>query len=163
MLFALEAISSLTGASGTAASNTVLGEALRADPPAREHPDAALLGRIAAGDREAFRVLVERHADKAFGLCLRILRNQAAAEAVVRETMLEVWTNGVGGAGDRLKFSIWLCRAMLTLCAGAASGARKARLLIRSIERRIACLNRSGSRSFYPATRDCRTRISPPC
>jgi RNA polymerase sigma-70 factor (ECF subfamily) len=46
--------------------------------------DDQLLRLIAQHDEPAFRKLVERHIDRAFGLALRILRNAADAEDVER-------------------------------------------------------------------------------
>ena len=79
--------------------------------------DALLLERITTGDSESYRLLVERHTARAYDLSFRVLRNQAAAEAAVHDTMLAVWANGACGAIDRSKFTIWLYRAILTRCA----------------------------------------------
>jgi len=55
--------------------------------------DKELLDRLATGDDVAFRLLVERHIDRAYAIALRIIGNAADAEDVVQDTMLKVWTH----------------------------------------------------------------------
>ena len=52
--------------------------------------DDMLLARVADGDEAAFRALVERHIDRAYGLALRILRNPTDAEDVAQDVILKV-------------------------------------------------------------------------
>lgn len=55
------------------------------------HQEAYLLGRIAAGDREAFAQLFDQHAPTVLGLLTRLLRDRGRAEEVLQETFLQVW------------------------------------------------------------------------
>ena len=48
--------------------------------------DAELMARIAAGDRDAFAEVYDRHAQALHGTVMRFLRDPAAAEDVVQET-----------------------------------------------------------------------------
>src|SRR5688500_18887867 len=50
-----------------------------------------LLGRIAAGDREAFAQLFDQQAPTVLGLLTRLLRDHGRAEEVLQETFLQVW------------------------------------------------------------------------
>ena len=50
-----------------------------------------LLGRVAAGDRDAFADLFDRHAPTVLGLLTRLLRDRGRAEEVLQETFLQVW------------------------------------------------------------------------
>ena len=54
--------------------------------------DAAILGRIVAGDQSAVADLYERQNRLLFGLILRILRDRSEAEEVLQEVFLSVWT-----------------------------------------------------------------------
>jgi RNA polymerase sigma factor (sigma-70 family) len=47
--------------------------------------------RAQRGDHEAFRLLVERHRDRAHGLALRILRSAPDAEDVAQEAFVRAW------------------------------------------------------------------------
>lgn len=96
-----------------------------ADPQAAGHArverraldqDDELLLRVAAEDEAAFRSLVERHIDRAYGLALRILGNGADAEDVVQDTFLKVWTHRGRWEGGRAKFSTWLYRVVMNRC-----------------------------------------------
>ena len=78
--------------------------------------DGELLTRIAGGDQAAFRLLVERHIDRAYGLALRILTNRADAEDVVQDTLLKVWTHRGRWEAGRAKFSTWLYRVVTNRC-----------------------------------------------
>jgi RNA polymerase sigma-70 factor (ECF subfamily) len=78
--------------------------------------DDELLARIAAADEAAFRCLVERHIDRAYGLALRILGNCADAEDVVQDTLLKVWTHRGRWESGRAKFSTWLYRVVMNRC-----------------------------------------------
>lgn len=78
--------------------------------------DEALLERIAADDQAAFRLLVERHIDRAFGLALRILNNRTDADDVVQDTLLKVWLNRGQWQAGRAKFSTWLYRVVANRC-----------------------------------------------
>jgi RNA polymerase sigma-70 factor (ECF subfamily) len=80
--------------------------------------DEALLNRLASGDEAAFRVLVERHIDRAFGIALRIVGSRADAEDVVHDVMLEVWTDRAKWRCRRANFPRWLCRVIISRCAG---------------------------------------------
>lgn len=53
--------------------------------------DVLLLGRIRAGDRDAFAALFDRHAPVVLGLLLRILGSRPEAEEVLQEVFLQAW------------------------------------------------------------------------
>ncbi|OAF02499.1 RNA polymerase subunit sigma [Bradyrhizobium centrolobii] len=78
--------------------------------------DSELLDRLATGDEAAFRMLVERHIDRAYAIALRIIGNAADAEDVVQDTMLKVWTHRGRWQHGRAKFSTWLYRVISNRC-----------------------------------------------
>jgi RNA polymerase sigma-70 factor, ECF subfamily len=55
-----------------------------------------LMGRVAAGDREGFRLLYQRSSAKLYASVRRILRSEAAAEDAVQEAFVRIWRR----AGD---------------------------------------------------------------
>ncbi|CCD85287.1 Putative RNA polymerase ECF-type sigma factor [Bradyrhizobium sp. ORS 285] len=78
--------------------------------------DKELLDRLATGEELAFRLLVERHVDRAYAIALRIVGNAADAEDVVQDTMLKVWTHRGRWQHGRAKFSTWLYRVVSNRC-----------------------------------------------
>jgi RNA polymerase sigma-70 factor (ECF subfamily) len=80
-----------------------------------DESDEALMARIAAGDRAAFRVLARRHAGSALALATHILGNRADAEDVAQEAMLRVWINAPRWK-PLAKFRSWLARIVVNLC-----------------------------------------------
>jgi RNA polymerase sigma-70 factor (ECF subfamily) len=94
-------------------------EAVHELPPAVspvQDPDEELLSRLASNDEVAFRALVERHIDRAFGIALRIVGSRADAEDVVQDTLLKVWTHRGSWQTGRAKFSTWLYRVITNRC-----------------------------------------------
>ncbi|RAI43752.1 RNA polymerase sigma factor [Rhodoplanes roseus] len=86
-------------------------------PAATQEPDDdELLRRIGESDEGAFRMLVERHVDRAFALALRILDNRADADDVVQDSLLKVWTHRARWECGRAKFSTWLYRVVTNRC-----------------------------------------------
>jgi len=53
--------------------------------------EAAVLARARAGDREAFRSLVERHSRAVFRVAFRLTGNEHDAEDIVQETFLKAY------------------------------------------------------------------------
>lgn len=78
--------------------------------------DSELLDRLATGDEAAFRMLVERHIDRAYAIALRIVGNAADAEDVVQDTMLKIWSHRGRWQHGRAKFSTWLYRVISNRC-----------------------------------------------
>jgi RNA polymerase sigma-70 factor (ECF subfamily) len=78
--------------------------------------DEDLLLRISRDDESAFRLLVERHVDRAYALALRILGNAADADDVVQDCLLKVWTNRHRWEFGKAKFSTWLYRVITNRC-----------------------------------------------
>jgi len=73
-------------------------------------PDAderSLVDRARRGDAESFRVLVDRHRDRAYGLALRMLRSPADAQEVAQDAFVKAWRALPGFRGDS-KFGTWL-------------------------------------------------------
>ncbi len=90
--------------------------AAAAEPPARA--DAEVVQRARSGDREAFRILVERYQGRAYGLALRVLRDEEQARDVVQDAFLKAY-----GSLDRFEgrsgFYTWLYRIVMNLCLDA--------------------------------------------
>lgn len=56
-----------------------------------ESPDADILRRAAAGDADAFSVLVDLYAGRIYGVCFSILGNQADAQDCVQESFFKAF------------------------------------------------------------------------
>ena len=70
--------------------------------------DAELMARIAAGDRDAFAEVYDRHAQALHGTVMRFLRDPAAAEDVVQETYLAMWTRSESYSPEAGSLIGWL-------------------------------------------------------
>lgn len=80
--------------------------------PGDEH---AAIDRARRGDRDAFRVLVERHSRSVFRLAWRMTGNEPDAEDMVQETFLKAWKQ-IGKFDGRASFATWLYR----ICANCS-------------------------------------------
>jgi RNA polymerase sigma-70 factor (ECF subfamily) len=74
-----------------------------------ESLDAAAVKLVRAGDRDAFRPIVERYSDMLFRLAYRITNNEADAEEVVQETFLRAYRK-LDSFNGRSSVSTWLFR-----------------------------------------------------
>jgi RNA polymerase sigma-70 factor (ECF subfamily) len=77
--------------------------------------DEAFITRTQRGDREAFRVLVDRHARPVFRLAFRMTGSETDAEDMVQETFFKAWKQ-IGKFDGRASFGTWLHR----ICANCA-------------------------------------------
>jgi RNA polymerase sigma-70 factor, ECF subfamily len=90
--------------------------------------DEALVALVARGDEDALAELYERVGRIAYGLALRILRDERHAEDAVQEAFLQVWRSAGTFRAERARASTWI----LTLVH------RRAVDLVRREERRQA-------------------------
>jgi len=63
------------------------------DSSAQAEDLAALIPRIAAGDRAAFRRVYDTHAPRLYAIALRITRQAPLASDAVHDAMLQLWRN----------------------------------------------------------------------
>jgi RNA polymerase sigma-70 factor, ECF subfamily len=71
--------------------------------------DAVAIERTLAGDRDAFRILVERHSHNVFRLAYRMTGNQHDAEEVVQEAFLRAYQK-LSQFAERANFGTWVYR-----------------------------------------------------
>jgi RNA polymerase sigma factor (sigma-70 family) len=90
--------------------------------------DEALVALLARGDEDALAELYDRIGRIAYGLALRVLRDERHAEDAVQEAFLQVWRSAATFRAERAKASTWV----LTLVH------RRAVDLVRREERRQA-------------------------
>ena len=90
--------------------------------------DEALVALVARGDEPALAELYDRLGRVAFGLAIRVLRDERHAEDAVQEAFLTVWRTAASFRAERAKASTWI----LTLVH------RRAVDLVRREERRRA-------------------------
>jgi RNA polymerase sigma-70 factor (ECF subfamily) len=76
--------------------------------------------RARAGDEDAFRMLMEEHRDRAFGVALRITRSREDAEEVVQQAFVRVWFALDRFRGDS-RFGTWLHRIVARRALDRAS------------------------------------------
>jgi RNA polymerase sigma-70 factor (ECF subfamily) len=84
--------------------------------------DEKLVARTLAGDRNAFRVLVERHYTAVYRLCRSILRHPEDAEDATQEVFLRVHT-ALAQFQNRGAFGAWLRRLTVNHCLNRTQSA----------------------------------------
>jgi RNA polymerase sigma-70 factor (ECF subfamily) len=80
-----------------------------------ERDDAALVQASRQGDREAFSVLVSRHARSVLSVTMRMLGPGADAEDVAQDTFVAAY-KALAGFNLDSKFSTWLYRIAVNRC-----------------------------------------------
>ena len=93
-------------------------------PAMTEGAEAQLLERARAGHEDAFRILVERHRDRAYGLALRITRSPANAEDAAQEAFVRAWLALPRFRGDA-SFGTWLHRIVARRALDRSMAARR--------------------------------------
>ena len=88
--------------------------------------DENIISRCQAGDKEAFRSLVERCQGMVFSVALKMLADEEEAKDAVQETFLRVWLNigkynpryhsESGGSDSSKRFTTWLYAIVSRLC-----------------------------------------------
>ena len=81
--------------------------------------DEQLMARIAAGDKRAFAMLVERHLPRAHAIAQRILMNPQDAEDAVQESFTKVWVKAAEWQPGRAAFTTWLHRVVVNTALDA--------------------------------------------
>ncbi|MGQ0677818.1 MAG: sigma-70 family RNA polymerase sigma factor [Rhodospirillales bacterium] len=71
-------------------------------------PIVALLGSVAAGDRQAFARLYQASAGRLFAVALRLLRRRDLAEEVLQEAFVNIWRNAGRYDPDRGSPFAWM-------------------------------------------------------
>jgi len=84
-------------------------------PEAPEVPEAVLMQRVGNGDREAARLLIDRHLGRITAFSNRMLGDAAEAEDVAQETFLRLWRHA-GRWEPRALIGTWLHRVVVNLC-----------------------------------------------
>ncbi|WP_165491997.1 RNA polymerase sigma factor [Egibacter rhizosphaerae] len=81
----------------------------------RAATDEELVAGVTAGDRGAFDELVDRYADRVYGICYRYFRDADDAEDAAQETFVVVMRRADTFRGQA-KFSTWLYRVATNVC-----------------------------------------------
>ena len=70
--------------------------------------EEALVALVARGDQSALAALYDRVGRTAFGLALRVLRDDRLAEDAVQEAFLTVWRTAAAFSAERAKATTWI-------------------------------------------------------
>jgi RNA polymerase sigma-70 factor (ECF subfamily) len=90
-----------------------VGPSRAADPLQRSDHD--LLQSFLEGDNDAFSGLMERHEDRIFGLCLKMLHNRSDALEASQEIFITAFRRAASFRGDSA-FGTWLYRIGINHC-----------------------------------------------
>jgi RNA polymerase sigma-70 factor (ECF subfamily) len=89
-------------------------------------PERACVARAQRGDRQAFRELVDRHRDRAYGLALRVLRSEADAEEVAQDAFVRAWMALPTFRGES-RFGTWLYAIVMRRALDRAAALKRRR------------------------------------
>lgn len=78
-------------------------------------PDHEVVARVAAGDRDAFRLLVRRYQDMLFRHALRMTGEHDVAADLVQSSLVKAYTN-ITRCRDPERFGAWLYRILANAC-----------------------------------------------
>jgi RNA polymerase sigma-70 factor (ECF subfamily) len=74
-----------------------------------------VIERVLGGERDAFRVLVERYQGRAYALAIRVLRDEDRANDAVQEGFIKAYS-ALGSFEGRSSFFTWLYRLVMNQC-----------------------------------------------
>jgi len=77
-----------------------------------ESQEAALVRRSQAGDKEAFRTLVEQYRSVLFGIAYLMIRDRGLAEDAVQEALIQTWKH-LPSLRLHSSFKAWLVRIVV--------------------------------------------------
>ena len=86
-----------------------------AGPPGESDPDRDALQAIATGRDDAFGLLVSRHQDRVYALCMRILGRREDAADAAQEAFVKAW-RAMDSFQGTCRFSTWLTRIAINQC-----------------------------------------------
>ena len=92
-----------------------MGAAVIAGARSSTAPVPELLERAAAGDAEAFDVLIRPRLDKLFRMAIAITRSEADARDAVQEACVSAWRQ-LPKLRDRDRFDSWLAQILVNAC-----------------------------------------------
>jgi RNA polymerase sigma-70 factor (ECF subfamily) len=102
----------MDGALGTSRSST----GCAASPScSRSAPTASYLARSAAGQREAFDAIVERHRRAVYQVCYRFVNNHEDASDLAQDVVVRAW-RGLKSFKGQSALSTWLYRIAVNVC-----------------------------------------------
>lgn len=90
--------------------------------------DLSLARQAAAGNDDAFSVIVDRYSRLVYNVALRSLSSPEDAADVSQETFLKAWRS-IGSFRGDCSLSTWLCRIALNCCCDHARAAKRHRVL----------------------------------
>lgn len=76
--------------------------------PMQPVPDSTLIERMMAGDEGALSAIYDRYSAMLFGMLVRILRDEQAAEEVLQDIFMQLWRNAAQFDAQRGALSSWL-------------------------------------------------------
>src|SRR5690349_16545860 len=85
------------------------------DAPPEERPDDELMTLSQAGMREAFEVLVRRHALRAIQACARMVGDRELGAELAQQTWVSIWTHREHFRAEG-RFVPWLVAAARNQC-----------------------------------------------
>src|SRR5215467_5530496 len=94
-----------------------------------EVTDAAVVAQVLAGDKDAFRILVDRHSRSIYRVVYRMTGNQQDTEEIVQETLLRAYKS-LERFELRANFSTWLYRIAVNRTLDFLN-ARKTQMLVK--------------------------------
>ena len=89
--------------------------------------DAALVAKMASGDRGALATLYERHSGILLGLAMRIVRDRREAEDLLHDVFLEAWRSAKDFDPKRGRVRTWLAIRMRSRALDLQKSARVSR------------------------------------
>lgn len=110
------------------AGSTDAGEPIDREPIDREAEVRDALARVAAGDAEAFALVVERYEERLLRVCRRMLGDPEAARDAAQEVFLKAYRNA-GRYRPRGKVYTWLYRIAVNHCLNRLRRRRVVRFL----------------------------------
>ena len=90
--------------------------------------DLSLARQAAAGNDDAFSVLVDRYSRLIYNVALRSVSSPEDAADISQETFLKAWRS-IGSFRGECALSTWLCRIAINCCRDHARSAKRHRVL----------------------------------
>jgi RNA polymerase sigma-70 factor (ECF subfamily) len=85
--------------------------------------DAALVAASAAGSRDAFDVIVERHRRAVYQVCYRFVNNHEDASDLAQDAFVRAW-KGIANFKGQAALSTWLYRIAVNVCLNRVGAKR---------------------------------------